>query len=82
MLASRITSKGQVTIPLELRRLLCVSPGDKLVFSEAGDGALIVRKVDEKSSLAGSLASKITKTATDAELDAAIKEGWRADARD
>ena len=33
---ARITSKGQITVPHEIRRLLGVKPGDGLVFD--GDG--------------------------------------------
>jgi AbrB family looped-hinge helix DNA binding protein len=30
--AARITSKGQITVPHEIRRALGVRPGDKLLF--------------------------------------------------
>jgi AbrB family looped-hinge helix DNA binding protein len=33
---SRVTSKGQVTIPVEMRRKLGVKDGDKVVFIEEG----------------------------------------------
>ena len=33
---ARITSKGQVTIPHEIRRALGVRAGDKLLFEEEG----------------------------------------------
>ncbi len=33
-----ITSKGQVTIPREVRRILGVRAGDKLVFENGGSG--------------------------------------------
>jgi antitoxin PrlF len=38
-LVSRITTKGQVTIPVELRRLLGVGPHDLVAF-EVSDGAV------------------------------------------
>lgn len=31
---AKITSKGQITIPLEIRKKLGVRPGDKIVFEE------------------------------------------------
>jgi AbrB family looped-hinge helix DNA binding protein len=34
--AARITSKGQITVPHEIRRALGVLPGDKLVFEKDG----------------------------------------------
>jgi AbrB family looped-hinge helix DNA binding protein len=33
---ARITSKGQITVPHEIRRLLGVKPGDDLVFESDG----------------------------------------------
>ena len=33
---ARITSKGQITVPHEIRRLLGVKPGDGLVFESDG----------------------------------------------
>ncbi len=35
---ARITSKGQITIPHEIRRALGVRPGDSLVFERDGRG--------------------------------------------
>lgn len=45
---ARITSKGQITVPLEIRRALGVRPGDKLVFEKDGRGVR-VRPVRTKS---------------------------------
>ena len=48
---ARITSKGQITVPREIRRLLGVGPGDSLVFE--GDGARArVRPVRARSPFA------------------------------
>jgi AbrB family looped-hinge helix DNA binding protein len=33
---ARITSKGQITVPHEIRKLLGVKPGDHLVFETSG----------------------------------------------
>lgn len=35
---ARITSKGQITVPHEVRRALGVRPGDKLLFEQDGSG--------------------------------------------
>jgi antitoxin PrlF len=42
---AKITSKGQITVPLEVRRILGVHAGDKLIFEndEAGVRVLPVR---------------------------------------
>jgi len=34
---SRITSKGQITIPVEIRKKLNLRTGDKVIFIEDGD---------------------------------------------
>ena len=43
-----ITSKGQVTIPLEVRRILGVRAGDKLIF-ESDEAGVRVRPIRNKS---------------------------------
>ena len=35
---TRVTSKGQVTLPVSLRRRLDIKAGDDLVFEETADG--------------------------------------------
>jgi len=48
---ARITSKGQITVPQEIRRVLGVRPGDRLIFED--DGRVIrVRPVRTKSPFA------------------------------
>ena len=39
---SRVTSKGQVTIPVEMRRKLGIKEGDKVVFIEDAVGNIVV----------------------------------------
>ena len=39
---STVTTKGQVTIPIELRKLLGLSPGRSIVFSADSSGEAIV----------------------------------------
>jgi AbrB family looped-hinge helix DNA binding protein len=46
--AARITSKGQITVPREIRRALGVGPGDKLLF-EKDSGGIHVRPVRTES---------------------------------
>ncbi len=38
----RVTRKGQVTIPLEVRRALGIQPGSDVEFELDGDGARLV----------------------------------------
>ena len=38
---ARITSKGQITVPLEVRRVLGVQAGDRLLFESDGKGVRV-----------------------------------------
>ncbi len=44
---AKITSKGQITIPVEIRRLLGAKAGDKIAFQRTPDGIRIVRQAEE-----------------------------------
>jgi len=76
MQVSKITTKGQVTIPQKLRKMLGVRPGDKIVFEASDDGKVLIRNIDSRVSLAGFLKPHITRAATDQEIDKAIEHGW------
>ena len=45
---AKITSKGQITVPREVRHALGVKPGDKLIFEQNGK-EVSVRPVRNKS---------------------------------
>lgn len=40
---AKLTSKGQITVPRDIRRLLGVGPGDRLVFENSGETSRFVR---------------------------------------
>ncbi len=44
-LMSRLTSKGQATIPVEVRKALRLKEGDRVVFEMKG-GKVVVRKAE------------------------------------
>jgi len=48
---AKITSKGQITVPQEIRRLMGVGCGDRLVFESDGEGVR-VRPLKPKSPFA------------------------------
>jgi len=48
MLRARITSKGQVTIPVAVRRQLDLQTGDDLIFSIKPDGMIKVEACKRK----------------------------------
>ena len=61
----KVTTKGQVTIPLKIRKLLGIKPSSQVEFIEK-DGLVILVKTDEKGKtgrlqkLKGKLAGKYT----------------------
>jgi AbrB family looped-hinge helix DNA binding protein len=42
MTSSRITSKGQITVPKAIRETLGVEPGDRIAFRVQEDGRVVV----------------------------------------
>jgi antitoxin PrlF len=55
MYRAKVTSKGQVTIPAEVRSAMGLTPGEKIVFFKRENGEFIVRKVGSILDLAGCL---------------------------
>jgi AbrB family looped-hinge helix DNA binding protein len=49
----RVTSKGQVTIPKEVREKLGVQPGDEVGFREEGQAIVVVNESREAKPNAG-----------------------------
>ncbi len=41
---SKITSKGQTTLPAEIRNDLGVGPGDRVEYVKQADGQIVLRK--------------------------------------
>jgi AbrB family looped-hinge helix DNA binding protein len=48
-MTTTISSKGQVTVPVELRELLGLTPGTKLAFEAGPRGTLVARKASQGS---------------------------------
>jgi len=49
MVKATITSKAQITLPKDLRLLLGVGPGDRIVFEPQPDGSARVARAQEPS---------------------------------
>jgi antitoxin PrlF len=43
MSEAKVTSKGQVTIPADIRKALRLAPGTRLVFTQLSDGSVKIR---------------------------------------
>jgi AbrB family looped-hinge helix DNA binding protein len=74
--AGKVTSKGQTTIPAEVRASLAVGPGDHVSFELCEDGTVVMRKVPPLSSLAGLFKTEVK--LTDSDLEQAINESRAA----
>ena len=44
MIHAKVTSKGQITLPLELREKLRLVPGSRVNFEERADGSFVMRR--------------------------------------
>jgi len=72
---SAITSKGQATIPKEIREHLGLKPGDRVKFFYHPDGGVMLLPKRPMSALRGMLKSSRKRPATLEEMDEAIAEG-------
>lgn len=48
-MSTTVTSKGQVTIPKQVRDLLGIEPGSMIDFERAPDGRVVLVKVEKKA---------------------------------
>lgn len=73
MSTSVLTSKGQVTIPAEVRRRMGIDTGDRIEFVEVEGGGFVIKPaVDDVRSLKG-LLNKPDKPVSVEEMEAAIR---------
>lgn len=73
MTTSTLTSKGQVTIPLDVRRRLGLNAGDRIEFVEAADGTFAIKPaIDDVRSLKG-LLRKPAKPVTVEDMKAVVR---------
>ena len=70
-LASTVTSKGQITIPVEIRRLLNVAPKDRVAFVVEDDTVQLRRTGSVAQRTAGALKNDIPALTPQEERDAA-----------
>lgn len=76
MATATITSKGQLTLPKEVRDRLGVHPGDKIDFVFSTDGQLVVKpRTIHVEQLFGLLHRKGEKALTLEQIEAGIAEG-------
>ena len=61
---TRVTSKGQVTIPKRVRDRLNIKPGNEVVFELAADGRVTIAKAGVKPAARRHVFARIRGTAT------------------
>lgn len=80
MATATITSKGQVTIPKEIRDTLLLQTGDKIDFTLTERGQVVLKPVTRRvDDLFGRLRKPSQKTLSTQEMDAAIKKRARSE---
>ena len=47
---AKLSANGQITVPVEIRRLLGLKSGDKILFFQKQDGEIVVSNASSKSS--------------------------------
>ncbi|MCW3988546.1 MAG: AbrB/MazE/SpoVT family DNA-binding domain-containing protein [Candidatus Bathyarchaeota archaeon] len=72
----KVTSKGQVTIPKEIRETLGVNEGDKLIFLVEGD-KVVLRKVGSEK-LSDILSRRRPWGERGLEFQRRLREEWRS----
>ena len=78
-MVATMTSKGQITLPVGLRRQMGLKPGDRLDFATAADGTVSVRMVKSGIlGLAGIARPADGRRRTLKEMDKAIAQGRRS----
>ncbi len=76
MTTAAVTSKGQITIPVEVRKKLGLKPGDRVRFVEGENGEYILRpKTGSIMALKGFL-QWTGKPVTIEEMNETIAQGW------
>ena len=76
MATATVTSKGQVTIPKEIRDALGITAGDKIVFRRKETGEIVVEAANiDLMSLAGMLKPR-RKGVSIEDMNEATRRGW------
>ena len=79
MPTAKVTSKGQITIPSEVRKSMGLKSGEKVAFFEGEDGEFKLRRVGSIKDLRGCLAGLVppmTIEETDKAIGEAVTESY------
>jgi antitoxin PrlF len=76
MATASVTSKGQITIPIEVRKELGLKTGDRVEFIKRDDGAYALKAKTGSIRTVQGMWKFRGKRVTVAEMNAAIAKGW------
>lgn len=79
MTTATVTTKGQLTLPKEVRTALGVGPGDKVEFVRMEDGNFAVMAATQSVKKLKGLIPKPRKPVSLADMDAAIARGAKGE---
>jgi len=79
MTAAKLTSKGQLTLPKDVREALGVSPGDRVDFVRMEDGNFAILPATQSVKRLKGLIPSLKKTVSLEDLDRAIARGASGD---
>jgi len=74
MSTATMSSKGQVTIPLDLRNALGLHAGARLDFVREGDGLKVVKLAESMPTLRGRFSGRVARAPSVEEMDQAIAQ--------
>ncbi len=75
MIHAKITSKGQITLPVEMREKLALMTGDQVIFEQLDNGDFVLRKkTRDIRELRGTLKSPAGKPVSLKDMDRDVGE--------
>lgn len=79
MATAAVTSKGQITIPIEVRKKLGLKPGDRVRFVESGSGEILLKPQKGAIMDVRGFFKWRGKPVTIEEMNETIAKGWAGD---
>ena len=75
---ARISSNGQITVPVEIRRQLSLNAGDKILFFQNKDGEIVISNASvsaiQKAQAAFSSAAEVMGVSSEDDIQALVDE--------
>lgn len=75
---AKVSGNGQITVPVEIRRLLGLKGGDKILFFQKQDGEVVISNASsqaiKKAQAAFSGAAKMLDVSDDNDIQALVNE--------